>query len=336
MSDVLDKIDFARLLVQIGFTDVNPNAKDYLGFCLFHNDQATKSFSANLHLKLYNCFGCGIRGNAIQLYAKWKNISVKQAMDELVELPDLRSSEYLDAQLVTRKPIATWLRMQIYTDFVRQSPPATTDPEVKGYLNSRGLSDNLLNYYRIRSYKGKWKDCPYSQEQLVGAGVLDETKDGYIRDRFDNHRIIFPYMFGEQVTYIQGRVVGKCPPDRPKYLGVRGDLTYAFNYNAVTPEGGEALYICEGAMDALSLIELGYIHTIGIPGVESFKPYWLDDIKFRTVHLALDNDRAGLAGFEKISKLFASKGITTLRFSLPSQFKDINEWLCSKQAKPLV
>lgn len=331
MADILDKIDFPKLLTQIGFTDVDPHTKDYLGFCLFHNDQNTKSFSANLDLKLFNCFGCGIRGNAIQLYARWKNIDFKTAAQEIESLPDLRSMEHLDAQLVTRKPIATWVRMNIYTDFVNQSPLATSNQMIKAYLNSRGLSDAMLDNFGIRAYSGKWDKCPYTQEQLIGAGVLDETRDGRIRDRFDNHQIIFPYWYGNKVTYLQGRVVGTCPPDRPKYLGVRGDLTYAFNYNVISASSADALYICEGAMDALSLIELGHLHTIGIPGVESFKPYWLDDIRFKTAYIALDNDRAGNAGFDKISKLFQGKGIPVEKFKIPAEFKDINEWLVSKK-----
>ena len=55
-EDVLNKVDFPKLLEQIGFTNVNPDAKDYLGYCLFHEDVNTKSFSANLDKGVFHCF----------------------------------------------------------------------------------------------------------------------------------------------------------------------------------------------------------------------------------------------------------------------------------------
>lgn len=63
-SDLLDRVDMAGLLVDIGFSDVDPDAEEQLLFCVFHNDSGTKSFSVNLRAKVFKCWSpaCSIHG----------------------------------------------------------------------------------------------------------------------------------------------------------------------------------------------------------------------------------------------------------------------------------
>lgn len=331
-QDILDRIDYPKMLTDMGFADVDPRQRDYLGYCLFHEDVNTKSFSANLESKLYHCFGCRIRGNAIQLYAKWKNISIDLAKQELADLPEVRSVEYLEANLQPRMQLATWKKLEILTAYKNAMAPITAVPELKKYMNDRFISDATLDKYDVRAHT-KWNNCPYSQDELVQAGVLDISQYGSgVRSRFDNHPILFMFEVGGLVTYVQGRMDREPTGSDLKYLGIRGGITHAFNHDALLDRNAKQLFICEGAMDALSMIELGYIHSIGIIGVDGFRISWLEESKAELITLAMDNDRAGDEAFTKISKYLMDKNIQVNRFMFPRQFKDINKFLAHSKS----
>jgi len=331
-NDLLDRIDFPKLLEDMGFSDVDATLPSYLGYCLFHNDQNTKSFSANLESKLFHCFGCGAKGNAIQLYAKWRNVDIAIAKQELEELPEVRSVEYLEAQLKPYDKLPVWKKLEILTAYKNAMPLLTTVPELKKYMNDRGISDKTLDTYDVRAYK-QWSSCPYSYGDQLHAGVLDtgETVTSF-RERFVNHTILFMFKVAGQVTYIQGRMSREPAGSDLKYLGIRGGVTHAFNHDVVIDPNVDHIFVCEGAMDTLSMIELGYTNSIGIIGVEGFKPSWIEDSKVKLITLALDNDRAGNEAFTKLSASFRQKNIEVNKFLFPTEFKDVNQFLCSKKS----
>jgi DNA primase len=90
-------VDFYRLRQQITMADVlqllNYEARsrrgDQLrGGCPVHcsSSPRSRSFSVNLSLGRYQCFSCGSRGNALELWAAVREVSVYQAAIELCEL----------------------------------------------------------------------------------------------------------------------------------------------------------------------------------------------------------------------------------------------------------
>ncbi len=319
-QEILAKVDMAKLLTQIGFADVDPTKSKYLGLCVFHNDSNTKSFSANLDAKLFHCFGCKIKGNAIQLYARWKNVSIDTAKTELDEAMEIRSIDFLARQLDVRKPVPVWRRLQLMAKYINQLPLLTSSSEPKKYMNSRGLSDKVLDQFGVRAWK-EVQFLPEDKEDLTTMGILHE--DG--RDRFSSHPIIFPYWLGTSVTFIQGRVMNLAA-SQMKYIGLDGTIPYSYNHEAFF-KYLDGVYLCEGAMDTLSMVELGHSNVVGIPGVDAFKASWLSDIRCRTVCFAFDNDKAGAEGQLKLTEVLKQKGISTEACQIHVGFKDINECL---------
>lgn len=324
-QEILDRIDFGQMLIDMGFEDVNPNKSQYLGYCIFHSDVATRSFSASLDKKLFKCFGCGIRGNAIQLYSRWKNISVEAAKIELAEKESSRSFMTLDRKLEIRELLPLWRKFEILTSYVGKMP-LLTETSLKSYMNSRGISDSTLDGFGVRAWKSIELD-ESDAASYVEVGILSR-RNGDCVDRFGEYPILFPYTDGsDTVTFLQGRMC-ESVKDRSKYLGTRGVVPHPYN-RAVLYHERDTIYVAEGVLDTLSMIELGYASTIGIPGTSSFKSSWLDNFMCRRVVLALDNDPSGESGCNHLNDLFSRRGIEVVRFQEHKNFKDVNEFLIS-------
>jgi DNA primase len=323
-KEILEKIDMAQLLEQIGFDDVNPMRDAYLGYCVFHDDQNTKSFSANFTAKLFQCFGCGIKGNAITLYAKWKNISEEVAMLELDQLTTPRSLDSLERQLHISETIPVWRKFELLTAYANNQP-LLTSTTLKSYMNDRGITDRTLDAFGVRA----WRPMQFQEHEVssyLDLGVIG-MRDKSIYEKFASHPILFPYWDGSRstVTFIQGRMVEQRK-DLPKYTGVKASVTHAYNHG-VLHHPNESVFVCEGVIDTLSMAELGYHNTIGIPGVNSFKSSWLDDFHCHKVVLALDNDPAGEGGCKMLTELFSRRGLEVVRFVDHVGCKDVNEYL---------
>ena len=332
-NPLLDKIDMAELLIQMGFSDVNPRAQKYLGYCLFHQDTLTKSFSADFGKKVYFCFGCSIKGNAIDLFARWRNITYQQACQELETLPNFRSLNALDMKLATEKEMPAYRKLEIMTTLIERCRPIGANgllDDAYNYMLGRGISHQTLSDFGIRI-----APTPADWIGLISSGmpVADLEYLGIDYDQFMRYPILFPYWFCGRVTWIQGRCMGEPPSKKQsKYNNVSIGLTYAYNHDVLLTET-DTVYICEGAMDVLSMYELGHRSVIGLPGVNNFHANWLQDFRCKKVVLALDNDRAGQEGALKLSKLFLERGIIVERFPLAAEFKDVNCYL--QQAKLL-
>jgi DNA primase len=148
--------------------------------------------------------------------------------------------------------------------------------------------------------------------------------------RFTSHPIILPYYLGSRAVYLQGRLVGNGDGTVTRYLNVRGDITHAYNHDALT-QSTDTVYICEGVTDVLSMSELGYENVVGIPGANNFHPDWFIGFRGKRVVLALDNDKAGVAAAGRIGNYAQSRGLIVERFALPDGVKDINQLLMKQR-----
>ena len=56
----------------------------WVGLCPFH-DERTPSFSVDADRKLYNCFGCGVGGDAITFVRELEALDFPEAVEALAE-----------------------------------------------------------------------------------------------------------------------------------------------------------------------------------------------------------------------------------------------------------
>jgi DNA primase len=129
---------------------------------------------------------------------------------------------------------------------------------------------------------------------------------GIVKDPLPGHesykgRLAIPYITPSGVVDLRFRSINNNP-DEPKYMGVPGARTTMFNAQAVLTSGS---YICvtEGELDTVVLSVKTNHPSIGIPGVNNWKPFYakiLDD--FETVIVLADGDNAGLEFGKKLSR----------------------------------
>ena len=108
------------------------------------------------------------------------------------------------------------------------------------------------------------------------------------------------------VVNLYGRAVGTAEQvpkaKRHDHLpGAKGD----FNATALHPGAG-ALWVCEGAFDALALRATGVSHVVAIFGVQGWRWDWVRDI--RELVFALDADTAGQQQWQALARQAALRG----------------------------
>ena len=75
-SDIVDIVsDYVRMKKQ---------GSNYFGLCPFHNEK-TPSFSVNLSMGIYKCFGCSKGGNVFQFVMEMESIGFPEAVRMLAE-----------------------------------------------------------------------------------------------------------------------------------------------------------------------------------------------------------------------------------------------------------
>ena len=101
-----------------------------------------------------------------------------------------------------------------------------------------------------------------------------------------------------------------------------------YNIDALASSTSEPLAICEGIMDTLSAIELGYV-AIGLMGVTgNLIPDQLLQLRDRQVHILLDWDSAGNQKAKNLQQMMNNYGIVSTRIFKPTmQGKDLNDYL---------
>ncbi|SUD90486.1 DNA primase [Psychrobacter phenylpyruvicus] len=92
-SHILDQLNSQADLVGIigKHTTLKRAGKEFKGNCPFHGEK-TPSFYVNPQKNVYNCFGCGVGGNAISFLRDYENQTFMEAVQELsrqtgVEIP---------------------------------------------------------------------------------------------------------------------------------------------------------------------------------------------------------------------------------------------------------
>lgn len=156
-SHILDQLNSQADLVGIigKHTTLKRAGKEFKGNCPFHGEK-TPSFYVNPQKNVYNCFGCGVGGNAISFLRDYENQTFMEAVQELsrqtgIEIPkeDNRNLRYKRAPKQSAPPPPP-------------QPPATQPQDAS--IVSTSSSGNL-------SGNNAFESAPVSDDS---AGYFDE------------------------------------------------------------------------------------------------------------------------------------------------------------------
>ena len=246
---------------------------------------------------LYQCWHCGISGG----YTANSNTITNSNTNEL-----------------SRNPPAAQKKATVITNIQTVS---TSNSTFKNFISQRHIS---------------WEVC----DKL---GILEDTKGFNGAGKTD--AIGFPYKREGEIYAIKWRSIPE------KAFTQEGSANTFFNLDGLNIEG--SILICEGELDVLAMAEAGVeIPTVSVPNgapikVSNNKVDPSEDRKFsyvweardvlegcNKVILAVDNDSAGLALAEELSRRIGKGKCLTVTY--PEDCKDANDVLIKHGADKLV
>lgn len=118
-------------------------------------------------------------------------------------------------------------------------------------------------------------------------------------------------------------------PAQYKMLGITGHNSMRI-FNPHVFGKGKTIYLCEGELDCLLLLQHGFNATTVTSGVGNWDPVWTQLFAKEDVVLVYDNDAAGVKGTQKIGRLLLSVEATVRTVEWPEGFKtkgDVTDYI---------
>jgi DNA primase len=227
LREVRDRVsiaDYAGKRLTWDTRKTRPAAGDYWACCPFHTEK-TSSFHVLDQKGIFNCFGCGEKGDVFTLAMKLEGLNFPEAVEKIAEYAGvpLPKDEYQDrGQDDHRKRLfaITARTAKLYADALRSSGGA----DARKYLQGRGISPDVWDAFGIGLAPDEWtwaidklKAEGFAIEEIVAAGVAREGDDGKRAIDTFRGRITF------EITDTSGKVIGfggraLDPNARAKYI----------------------------------------------------------------------------------------------------------------------
>lgn len=343
MNDILQRvkeIDIRQIARDLGFEVIQTRRM----LCPFHVEDTPSLVFYPPPQNEFHCFGCGKRGDGINLYADVCQIDFKTALDELARkyVPNYEGygtgkSRKIDIKSIyTQKPVEEKpfvfqpIFSDIYEDFQQFcfSQPATDSARrAAEYLRGRGIDDWTIRHFRmfvIKNYglANDYLKEKYSAADLIASGIMND-KGNLV---FFKHPIIIPYYQNGRITYLQGRTIAEPPDGTGKYQFLTGIPRTIFNVDSLKNlRSNSEVYLTEGAFDCMTLVRQGMV-AVSLGSAKTFKKEWIKYFKKFKIWIWFDNDAAGQAGTRDLMEELHMAGILVERKYLPDGIKDINEY----------
>ena len=186
-----------------------PAAGDYWACCPFHQEKSS-SFHVLDNKGIFNCFGCGEKGDVFGLAMRLEGLTFPEAVAMLaeragMELPSDERHDRGEDDRRKRLVQAAARAARLYADALT----GREGKEARDYLKSRGFDAELCERFGIGYAPGgytwlidKLKAENFKIEELVAAGLAREGDEGKRPIDTFRDRVTF------EITDTSGRVIG--------------------------------------------------------------------------------------------------------------------------------
>jgi DNA primase len=319
-ADIVDVISEFVSLQQAG--------KNMKGLCPFHNEK-TPSFFVSKERQLFNCFGCGEKGNVFQFISKYKHLDYWEAVKFLGDKYGIKPDQYDDPTFRDNSNRLLRINELAKQFFSLQLLNLDIGKNALDYLKKRGFDEQTLNYFELgyapksgnQLYENLSKD--FHDYELIEQGLVGKNNNEYY-DIFRN-RIMFP------INNIQGKAVGFSgriidnDAETAKYVNstqtslfTKSDILYNLDKAIPFINQNKRLILMEGFFDVISaytadikeaVCSMGTALTIN--QAKLIKKY-TDDVV-----VCYDGDEAGLRAAYKALILLGQAGLEVKVALLP-------------------
>lgn len=305
--EMAKKVDLVKVAEALGFTPKRIGN--------FHTLKEMDSIRIYNHTHWYR-FSNGTGGSQIDFLKVFTGSTIKEAVAWLLDFAGYQRMNAATAGhgtvVVDRSRFAkTEPEAAAKKEFVLPERNSNNDRLVQYLSDVRGLSDEVIDYFLSQ-------DLIYETKQYHNICFLGNDPNGVTRHAF------------LRGTYERE---GK----KPFKMDVAGnDKRYGFN---VYHEHSSSVVVTEGAIDAMSYVMLtddydSSLLAMGMVNDNPLEQYLKDHPDIDCITFALDNDAPGREASEKLIFKYAKKGYLVRDFSIPDEYKDLNEWVKEESFQP--
>jgi len=315
-QDTIDKIKNSADIVDVvgEFVPLQAAGKNMKGLCPFHSEK-TPSFFVSKERQIFNCFGCGKKGNAITFIQEYKHLNFVEALQYLADKYRI-PLEFDQRQVRQDKSTNLYKANDLAVKFYNLNLlNMDSGKKALNYLFDRGLDIKAIEEFNLGFAPTQGKalfnqlNKDFQPLELINAGLINRGNSDYY-DLFRG-RIMFP-IHDEQGRCLgfSGRVFGEN--DNPaKYVNTAQTQIFLksfiiYNLNRALPHirRNNRVILMEGYMDVIKASIAGVKETVCSMGTQLTIDQALKLKKFTdNVIICFDGDRAGKEATYKAIKL---------------------------------
>ncbi|MBN2540668.1 MAG: DNA primase [Bacilli bacterium] len=322
--------DTADIVDVVGeFVPLQAAGKNMKGLCPFHSEK-TPSFFVSKERQIFNCFGCGKKGDSIKFIQEYKNLSYVDSIHYLAEKYNIviEEDEHYERQRTDVNLYkANDMALQFYTLNllnIESGKPALD------YLLNRGLDFQTIEEFQLGYAPNKFNALlthlsnEFQPLDLMNAGLVNRNSEGNFYDLFRD-RILFPIRDEQnRVIGFSGRIFGDT--DNPaKYVNTPYTEIFSkgmtlYNLYHATPyiRSKERIVLMEGYMDVIKAHMAGVKEAICSMGTQLTIDQAMIIKKYTdNVVVCYDGDKPGREASYKAIKLLERAKLNVHVVSLP-------------------
>ncbi len=247
-------------------------AGDYWACCPFHQEKSA-SFHVLDQKGIFNCFGCGEKGDVFTLAMKLEGLNFPEAVERIAELAgmELPQDDFADRGEDARRKRLIQLAART-ARLYGEALAAREGKQARDYLKSRGFDGELCGRFGIGYAPGgytwtidKLKADGFTLEEIVAAGIAREGEDG--RRAIDTFRDRVTFEIADasgKVIAFGGRALK--PDEKAKYINSpesalfsKGRTLYRLKQarEIASKRKAPGLVVAEGYLDVIAFERAG-------------------------------------------------------------------------------
>ena len=328
IQEVLDKTDIIDIISEK--VTLSKKGKSYFGLCPFHNEK-TPSFSVEPDRKIYNCFSCGEKGNAVTFLQKTNNISFIEAIEDLAIRANVDmdftefKTEHKDKRLFEINEAANTF-YKLYLNSTKSGL------EAKQYLKERGIKEQIMKYFELGLASNEFDllhktltNQDFLVSDLHDLGLVKKSQTERFYDLF-RERIIFPIKdeHGNTVAF-SGRTY-KQEDDSAKYINspqtkifTKSNVLYNL-HNAINDiKKNDRVMLFEGYMDVIAAYRANIKESVASMGTSLTKEQIRLLKKYtNNVYICYDGDAPGIEAAGRAVKMAKDERMSVRIVILPN------------------
>ena len=355
-QDFIQRVQEANNLVDIisQYSQMKPSSGGFMGRCPFpDHPEKTGSFSVSEIKQVYNCFGCGKRGNVFTFLRDYNGMNFPDAIEYLAHRAHLPipaeavdDREQFDQAAKKKKELlrVNELATQFFVEQFRRLP---STHHAKVYAEKRGLSDETIQTFQIGYAPEEWESLAnFLKSKGVALALAEEARlvkarkegGGYF-DLFRD-RLMFPIFnpMGQSIAF-GGRVILQ---GEPKYLNspetlvfTKGKVLYGLSQTARFVRSEDQVLIVEGYMDLVALYQAGIPQVTATMGTALTPEHGkILGRMTKNVIALFDGDQAGTMAAERSLPILLASELHPKGLVLPDEM-DPDDFIRAKGSEAL-